>query len=335
MKFLSTSLIAAVLSISFVMCDNDRWEWTGPETENIENTNAEIPLEFNNYLGNSENIHPKVLYFRNGWNGYRFWMAYTPYPSGSTVDENPCIAASHDGKEWETPTGLVNPLSPAPVNGYNSDTHLVYNKSSDTLECWWREFDKTTQSDAICRKISKDGIYWGEKETVMPFDKSKGMRLSPAVQLENGEYVMVYCDMRELQVVRCKGTEDNWTWSAPEPIYIDWGELRPWHQDMITTRDGRHELVVCAYGPEGSNNEADLYYVSTDSDFTGATAPVLILRRGWSRYDFDQRSIYRSSIVMVDNYYYLYYSSIDKQWHRHMGLAIGKDIMHLTGIGKD
>ena len=57
-------------------------------------TNALTALCFKNYLGNTQNIHPKVLYFPEKWNGYKFWMAYTPYPKGKTDAENPCMAVT-------------------------------------------------------------------------------------------------------------------------------------------------------------------------------------------------------------------------------------------------
>lgn len=68
-------------------------------------------------------------------------MAYTPYPSGSTQHENPCIATSNDLRKWVVPVGLTNPLAFAPENGYNSDTHLVYRPDLDRLEVWWLNDD--------------------------------------------------------------------------------------------------------------------------------------------------------------------------------------------------
>lgn len=65
-----------------------------------------IRINLVNYLGNSENIHPKVLYFDRGWNGHKWWMAYTPYPHGSIADENPCIAVSDDGINWAAPENV-------------------------------------------------------------------------------------------------------------------------------------------------------------------------------------------------------------------------------------
>lgn len=57
--------------------------------------NPDYPtLEIMNYLGNTQNTHPKVLYFKDGWNGYKYWMAYTAYPFADDTAENPCLAVS-------------------------------------------------------------------------------------------------------------------------------------------------------------------------------------------------------------------------------------------------
>src|SRR5699024_10013244 len=51
-----------------------------------------------------EAVHPSVLYFPDGWNGHRYWMAYTPYAGGTDGREDPCIAYSDDGTNWTVPT---------------------------------------------------------------------------------------------------------------------------------------------------------------------------------------------------------------------------------------
>ena len=52
-----------------------------------------IPL-----YGASGVVHPDVLYFSGGKDGYEYWMVYTPYPPGSK--ENPSIVRSNDGITW-------------------------------------------------------------------------------------------------------------------------------------------------------------------------------------------------------------------------------------------
>lgn len=52
-----------------------------------------------------------MIAFPEPWNGYRYWMAYTPYPYANGSEENPSICASNDMLYWETPEGLANPIA--------------------------------------------------------------------------------------------------------------------------------------------------------------------------------------------------------------------------------
>ena len=132
--------------------------------------------------------HPKVLYFENGFAGFKFWMAITP-TFGLINDqvapaffENPHIFCSQDGENWIEPVGINNPIDvTAPLSfteaGYPfwSDTHLLLGNDG-YLYCYYRGvgmpkgylvegetglYDTVT----VCKK-SRDGINWGEREIV-------------------------------------------------------------------------------------------------------------------------------------------------------------------------
>lgn len=64
------------------------------------------------FAGRNQPTHPNVISFDTPWHGYRYYMAYTPYPYQNGFEENPCLAASNDLIHWETPAGLYNPLRP-------------------------------------------------------------------------------------------------------------------------------------------------------------------------------------------------------------------------------
>ena len=103
-------------------------------------TNAAEPLAIKTYDGYNQPCHPKVLYFADGWNGYRYWMAYTPYPYCEDSLENPCLAVSDDGYTWFAPDGVKNPVTGYPPTFENSahysDPHLLMN--GETMELWFR-----------------------------------------------------------------------------------------------------------------------------------------------------------------------------------------------------
>jgi FlgD Ig-like domain len=109
------------------------------------------------------NWHPSVLYFPNGWGAThaKYWMAWTPNDPGNTAFENPCVAYSNDGINWDT-TGLSNPVVNQPADpiigkhGYNADTFLFYSPLKDTMYLAWKF------SEFKClMKQSGDGIHWG------------------------------------------------------------------------------------------------------------------------------------------------------------------------------
>ena len=65
-------------------------------------------------------LHPSIVYVPNGWNGYVYWCAFTPYPDSDAEYENPCVIASCDGQTWVARGS--QPLVPSPAAAaYNSE----------------------------------------------------------------------------------------------------------------------------------------------------------------------------------------------------------------------
>lgn len=288
--------------------------------------NNRLKLTFHNYLGNTENIHPKVIYDKDNIFGYPFWMAYTPYPNGSTVDENPCIAVSRDGIDWEAPTGLTNPITPVPsgIGNYNSDTHLLYREDTNVLECWYRPV--VGGQDSIVRKTTTDGVTWSAEEVIIP---QYAKILSPAIIFEDNKYTMVGVRLNSspYKVFRMKSTDDTATsWGAKVDLPINWGTVIPWHIDVEKTDLG-YEYVIQAYESGNNNNSSDLYYVLEDLN-GNFTDPVKIIQR--NPFDaWDDRGIYRSCLLKLFGGYFVYYSGIRENGQRSMGLMSGKNILEL------
>lgn len=289
-----------------------------------------------NYLGNDQNIHPKVLYFQDGWNGYKYWMAYTPYPGGATLHENPCIAASNDGKLWETPSGLVNPLEFAPRDetrplAYNSDTHLVYNNDTNKLECWWRSYDPTPAEVSIKRRVSSNGITWEPIEVLSDWHVTR--EVSQSVIYESGVYKYWACVQGK---VAYRESSDPYNFPPFEDLPIDLTGLNAWHMDVIKTSKGYEYAIQCWQVPGGTNNSSDLYYVLYDG--VTYTKPKLIVERGDQPTDRDFLGIYRASILYIPTgtaggVYSIYYSAIaDGFSFRAIYLTKGRSVDRLRGV---
>lgn len=308
------------------LCDY-RWEQDGAS---ITEANALEPLNFKNYLGNTQNIHPKVLYFKNGWNGYKFWMAFTPYPDGDVKKENPSIVVSNDGFNWFEPKGIKNPIVEAPLIGYNSDPHLVYDKDNDIMELWWREYNPASRIASFYRKLSLDGINWGDAEFLITDEKGL-CGLSPAVLLKDGIYNVFFSDCTLLLKNEMRIEEGKKIWGEPVEVPIERGPLRVWHQDIIMDDEGNYEIAFVGYVWGCTPSCGDLFYVKATPDFKDISDVRMIIERRVDEQAFDSRAIYRSSLVKVDSVYHVYYSAIDKDWNRHMALSIGDTVTQLKG----
>ncbi len=152
---------------------------------------------------NASYCHPDVEYFPKGFNGYKYWMVFTPYfgiigsDRTASLYENPNIVASNDGKEWITPAGMINPIQRrppleesfiqkdgSPNQGYWSDVDWNFNGkefelyyrgcffSSKILKRWGAKSDNNNRKlneeaeRVIVRQTSKNGIDWTPLELV-------------------------------------------------------------------------------------------------------------------------------------------------------------------------
>lgn len=129
------------------------------------------PLTIPTSDGSGQAVHPDVRVLKEPWNGYRYWMAMTPYPFGDGTVEKPEIIASNNGVDWEVPSGLVNPIDPTGVT--LPDPCLVFD--GDTLWCLY------SNSKA---KSSTDGVNWSDN---VPVTGIVG-NLSPTVEKFEGQF---------------------------------------------------------------------------------------------------------------------------------------------------
>ena len=136
------------------------WSWWAPAPD----SELEIPT----HDGGGQTCHPSVLYFPNGWNGWKYWMAHTPYPNFKEAHEDPNIAVSNDGTSWQVPSGLTNPLDDGlgRPEYHNSDTHLVMN--GNRMVVTWRTVDRPNGGqNIIYARTSTDGVNWTDKTEVL------------------------------------------------------------------------------------------------------------------------------------------------------------------------
>lgn len=326
-------------------------ETTEAETEDIfaaeivppVNANAAEPLNIKTYDGYNQACHPKVLYFEDGWNGWEYWMAYTPYPYCDDDYENPCIAVSHDGIEWTEPEGISNPVTGFPPTlsegAHYSDPHILVN--GDVMELWFRwnpSYGNGVNADSnggvVLRCVSENGISWSKPETMLAGSEyNYDPVLSPVVMADGGGYTMWY-SKRDGKIWRTTSA-DGHEWSELEAADLSvWG-YDIWHQDIIFS-DGIYEIVFCARPQNSENNLVGLEaFYARSYDGLHFTEPVKIVSPDASVSGYDDCSIYRLSLLRTGGGYRLYYSSMSSWYVWKINLASGGSISELVGMGRD
>lgn len=298
--------------------------------------NAKSELTMPNAYGNQIDYHPSVEYFENKWNGYKYWCAFTPYEDCNDFWENPHILASNDLEHWETPAGFSNPLEPVPSDyeygvSYHSDTELVYNSDKDQLECWWRDYDYRNMKVKLFRKITKDGVHWSEKEMTMIGQLNEHDFLSPALVYENGTYRMWAIDLRQGYVIHYYESADGLKWTDPKVISVEYENpnIRHWHLDVIHSPKGYEMLLSASPKTNDDHGHMSLYYAfSKDNENYSKARVILNPRSGTNKWD--NKGLYRSSLLYADNKYYCFYSGINVKTGP-VGIAVisGNDPFHM------
>lgn len=249
-------------------------------------------------------MHPRVV-DTGGWNGYRYWMAMTPFTGSNAVVENPCILASNDGSTWVVPDGLTNPIDPNPGGGKNnSDADLILGQDGK-LWCFWREFSPVV----IYASSSSDGITWSAPQSVL-----SGVDVtSPSVLWDGSQYVM-YCVEGTITKRTCATPNGTWSGSTACPFV---GLTMPagkelWHISIDKVGEQYRGLITVT--DSATQTEFWLYYACSDDgiNFKLAQFPILSASvSGW-----DDGGIYRSCGLWSGDVCTLYYSAFSgTTWH--------------------
>ena len=177
------------------------------------------------YDGADQTVHPDVVYMPEGWNGYKYWMAITPYPNSNDFYENPVIMVSNDGVDWIVPEGLTNPLIGAPPCDHNCDTDIIYNRTTDEMFvyyidtrrarcCAGHEGQPYYNHNYLQVFRSSDGINWTGPITSIDWDLDEiPLLLSPAI---------VQMDYNLFYMWITNGSWDIYFYESPDGI--NWGE---------------------------------------------------------------------------------------------------------------
>lgn len=293
--------------------------------------NSKYKLDIVSSYGDDESYHPKVLNFKKPWNGYKYYMSYTPYPSGDDRKENPHIVASNDLVTWDKiidpDRALDEPDFNVPLKTYNSDSHILYNDDTDTMEMYWRFVDDTKNAVYIYRMTSKDGINWSDKTiSLKSMDRKSFDYVSPAVLYDNGTYKMWYVG-HGLKIYYIE-SKDAVHWSEEKEINMKYKDgAHSWHLDVIKSDLG-YEMLVVAFDKWENHNDMDMYYSKSKDGLNWDDAEIVLKPTRGTGY-WDNRGLYRSSFIKENGVYFVFYGGTNTDLHHGLGLVYGKNIHSL------
>lgn len=255
-------------------------------------TRAIVPLT--TYDGSNETIHPSVIDCGADWNGYRYWMANTPYPLANSDLENPSIWASADGATWVVPTGVTNPIIAKPIGGYNSDADLYF--ENGTLYMIYKEGVSGTYRIKLVS--STDGVNWSAPKIILPLLTGESQDISPTlIKIGTTYYLYYVCqktngqfDVRRASCLTIDGTYSNaQTISAPTETGLIW-----WHMHIIQYNGAYYISALSSTAP--NPNERVYILKSTDGvNFVKCPYAILNIDK-----DAVNSNYYRPNIALIN-----------------------------------
>ncbi|MBN2828885.1 MAG: T9SS type A sorting domain-containing protein [Candidatus Cloacimonetes bacterium] len=278
-----------------------------------------------------EVVHPDVVYVPSGWNGYKYWMSYTPFPNSAPQFENPCIVASQDGLVWSVPSGLTNPVVQPydegydPNNYYLSDSDLILSPDGQTMYLCWRDH-AGWNAEYFGVSSSTDGINWSSPTYPFYTLSTNGERiLSPALVYNGSGY--------ELYTVNSKSTPRTYyrrTASTPTgpwgnktqvnvPLYDGSSWMLPvyytgqlsyasmvWHWDILF--ENNEYWMIAAVGGATDTQSISLWVAKSDDglSWTFDNNPLLeAADSGWDKYIYRATAIpnYQNNVMNLKIWY--------------------------------
>lgn len=254
-------------------------------------------LDIETFDGTGSLTHPSVLYFENGFNGYKYWLVYTPYNNNNVELENPCLAVSNDGINFQKPDGVENPLleiikKSNPLTFYN-DPFLFYN--NNRLEIWYRYTveDKKLIND-VYRIYSTDGVKWSKPELMIKSDSSCYMSLS--ITKKDDLFYMFYFDMDYKFNMRT--SKDLKKWSNEQELTVKGFNEKFWHGE-VRYIENHFELLFLS-------KDYKLYFSKSNNGINFDNLEELETFYVPKEYFYKKQYPYKSSFVYVKNQLFLY-----------------------------
>lgn len=248
-----------------------------------------------------QTTHPAVLFFPEGWNGWRYWMAHTPYPAGNDDHEDPNIVVSNNGINWQAPPGLTNPLDDADgTPEYNSDVDLKMGPNN-TMYLFWRFYDPNSigSEEKLYYRSSTDGVNWTAKTLHWTNNETVRRPVSPTLVYEDNGWTMWYVDITPSPnvVMRTRSTGVSVTsgWATPTTLtgVTSQSGKEPWHIYMLRL-GGKYYGLLNDCTIDASGADGDLLFMQSYDGKAFEVGTSSIIPRSWAG---EHDRLYRSTMV--------------------------------------
>lgn len=283
------------------------------DVDETNNVRKDSWIDIPTYDKKGETTHPNLLYFKDGFNGYKYWMVMTPYPFNDSSKENPSIVVSNDGIKWVEPKGIKNPISGLPNDtrgdAYYSDPFMLFDK--DHFELFFRETrsyfnNKYEKSGYNCIYVitSVDGISWSKPRKILE-DTNSERYMSISVIKKNGKYKMWYFNFDgSLKYIESRNLIN---FTDPFNVNIEDFNIDMWHGE-VQYIDGKYVSIFMV--------KYKLYYMES-SDGLNFNKPKLIDTKidGLKNKNY---YIYKAGYIITNNSIELFIPyRINYVWNMH------------------
>lgn len=273
-------------------------------------SHAATYLTIPSYDSSGQAMHPSIIYNASGWNGYKYWLATSPYTDTNNQYENPQIHASNDGDTWVVPSGLTNPIDawPGVVNQYNADPEIVIGPD-DVMYCFYIEVEDTDDHIYLRYRTSSNGTTWTSEKTLMavPYNGA----ISPSV-IWDGEWKLWIGNKNnhnysDFLLLKADSIEDLKTaipikcFFSGLPYPATGSSAERWHYDVI--RDGEKYVAIVM-----AKETDDLWLAYSYDGIYWITSDSAILSPGGAGTWYEN-TLYRATLLPISGGYDLFYSA--------------------------
>lgn len=258
-------------------------------------------ISIDTFDGSGSLTHPSLLYFENGYKGYKYWLAFTPYDNNSVDLEIPSIRVSNDGINFSKITNGLDPiLEYIPKqypSKYYSDPFLFYDDGK--IELWYRlciEDKKLNRlEEYIYVTSTQNGCEWSTPLLVLNNITSC---LSLSIVKINNIYIMYFFTTDYRMYTMESNDKINW-YNKKEVIVKGFqgkfwhGEVKKYNNELILlfmTRDYKlykSKGRINKYSEFSELEEIKAYFYSQD-------------------FIYGNEHLYKSTFEYINNKLYLY-----------------------------